>query len=142
MARGGLAVAGESVVLFDGHCNLCDAAVRFVIARDAAGVFRFASLQSAAGEGLLRARGHVPATGEPESVVLVEGPEVHWRSDAALRIARRLDGAWPLAYALVVVPRFLRDALYRAIARRRYRWFGRTDTCRLPGPEHADRFLA
>lgn len=140
MARG--AVAGESVVLFDGHCNLCSAAVRFVIARDAAGFFRFASLQSEAGERLLRARGHAPASGPPESVVLVEGAEVHWRSDAALRIARRLDGAWPLAYALILVPRLLRDAIYRAIARRRYRWFGRTESCRLPGPEHADRFLA
>jgi predicted DCC family thiol-disulfide oxidoreductase YuxK len=140
MARGSDDADGP-VVLFDGHCNLCNGAVRFVLEHDAAGTFRFAALQSEAGARLLRGRGQVPASADPESVVLVEGPEVHWRSDAALRIARRLDGAWPLAYGLVVVPRFIRDAIYRAVARRRYRWFGRTEVCRLSEPGHAGRFL-
>lgn len=133
--------AGGAVVLFDGPCGLCNAAVRFVIEHDRTGRFRFASLQSEAGVRLLAKLGRAGAPGQAESLLLVEGSEVHSHSDAALRIARRLDGAWPLLRALVVIPRALRDAAYRAVARRRHRWSDCTDGCRPPAPGHVGRFL-
>jgi predicted DCC family thiol-disulfide oxidoreductase YuxK len=124
-----LQAAGRPVVLFDGACTLCNGAVRFLVERDRAGCFRFAALQSEAAAELLRGRGPVSAPGEPESLVLIEGTEVYTHSDAALRIARGLDGAWPLLGILFLVPRSIRDAVYRFVARRRYRWFGRTAAC-------------
>jgi predicted DCC family thiol-disulfide oxidoreductase YuxK len=146
-ASGGSAQADGPLVLFDGVCNLCSALVTFVIDRDPGAVFRFASLQSAAGQAALRAHGRVTEPGEqrvqgaPDTVVLIEDGHVYERSTAALRVARRLRGPWPALYALVVVPRPLRDAVYRWIARHRYAWFGRTETCRVPTPELRSRFL-
>ncbi|HMO05842.1 MAG TPA: DCC1-like thiol-disulfide oxidoreductase family protein [Kiritimatiellia bacterium] len=122
------------VILFDGVCNLCHGAVRFIIRRDRAARFRFASLQSEPGRRLAAG----PA---PDSILLIENGLRYDRSTAALRIARRLDGAWPLLYAFIVIPRPLRDVLYAWIARHRYRWFGRLDACPLPSPEWETRFL-
>lgn len=129
------------IVLFDGVCNLCNAAVQFVIERDRAGSIRFAALQSDVGRELLD-RFAVPmsATG-PTTIYLIEDGRLFDRSTAALRIARHLRAPWPLASVWLVVPRRLRDALYDVVALRRYRWFGRSDACRLPSPEEAARFL-
>ena len=77
----------------------------------------------------------------PDSVVLIEGTKVYQRSDAVLRIARNLRAPWPVLYAFIVFPRFLRDAVYKFIAQHRYLWFGRTETCRVPTPELRARFL-
>lgn len=129
------------VVLFDGVCNLCNGAVQFIVDRDPEGTFRFASLQSERAAALLREQGREPPAGDPESLVLIEGGRLYERSTAALRIARRLRGAWPLLYTFVVVPRFVRDAVYRLIARNRYRWFGKSAECRVPTPELRARFL-
>jgi predicted DCC family thiol-disulfide oxidoreductase YuxK len=129
----------SSVVLFDGVCNLCNAAVRFVIDRDPNARFRFAALDSEAARALLQTA-PLPAA-LLDSIVLVEEEGVFTRSDAALRIARRLTFPWPLAYVFILVPRVLRDALYDWIARHRYRWFGRRETCMLPTPELKGRFL-
>ncbi len=135
------AVTGDhDVVLFDGACNLCNASVNFVIDRDRAGRFRFAALQSAPGRALLARHGLDP--GALDSVVLIAAGRAHVESDAALRIARGLDGAWPLLAALLAVPRALRDPVYRFVARRRDRWFGRGDACRLPTAALRGRFLA
>ena len=123
------------VILFDGVCNLCTGSVRFVIERDSRRQFRFASLQSAAAERLLGSRDQL------ESMVLVAGGKVYRKSTAALLIARRLDGLWPLLGAFLVIPKFLRDAVYDWIGRRRYRMFGKRDVCWTPKPELADRFL-
>lgn len=130
------------VVLFDGVCNLCNGAVQFIIDRDPEGTFRFASLQSERAGALLRAHGLEPPAGDPESMVLVDGGRVYQRSSAALRIARRLRGGWGLLYGLMIVPSFVRDAVYRLIARNRYRWFGKSEQCRVPTPELRARFLA
>lgn len=126
------------VLLFDGVCNLCHASVRFVLDRDPAGTFRFASLQSDAARRLLAPHGRAPTL---DGVVLIEDGRVYTESTAALRVARRLHGGWKLLYALVVMPRFVRDAAYRLVARHRYRLFGRQDACRLPRPGEAQRFL-
>lgn len=126
------------IVFFDGVCNLCNAAVRFIVKRDTQGYFRFASLQSEAAKRLL------PSSCRErfgDSIVLLEDEECFGASTAALRIARRLRAPWPLVYGAILVPRFLRDPVYRWIARNRYRWFGKKDSCELPTPELRSRFL-
>ncbi len=128
-----------AILLFDGVCNLCRASVRFVLARDPAGRFRFASLQSERARRLL-APHRLPAEAL-SSVVLLENGRAYTRSTAVLRVARRLRPPWPLLYATVVVPRPLRDALYDFVARHRLRWFGRRDVCSLPAPGARERFL-
>ena len=127
-----------STILFDGVCNLCNGFVQFVIARDPAAQFRFGALTTPAAQDLLRAAG---VTNAPDSIVLLEHDGVYFQSDAALRIVRRLTFPWPLAYGLVVVPRFVRDWVYDIIAARRYKWFGRRDACMVPTPDLKQRFL-
>ena len=132
------------IVLFDGVCNLCNASVLFVIDRDPAGYFAFASIQSASARDALVRAGADSKRLDLSSVLLIEGTRVYDRSTAALRIARHLSGAWPLLVVLRVVPRFIRDAVYDWVARNRYRWFGRRpdeDACRIPTPELRARFL-
>ena len=136
----------KAIVLFDGVCNLCNGAVTFIIDRDPDAYFRFAPLQSEAGGARLEPEPRdlvhkdLQDGDALESIVLLEDGQRFTRSTAALRIARRLRGVWPL-YAFIVVPRPVRDRVYRWIARNRYRWFGKTDACRLPTPELARRFL-
>jgi predicted DCC family thiol-disulfide oxidoreductase YuxK len=129
------------LLLFDGVCNFCNGVVAFVIDRDPEAVFRFASLQSESGKAALRAHGRSLPLGAPETIVLIENGRVYERSTAALRIARRLKGPSKLLWALVLVPRALRDVLYGWVARNRYAWFGRTDSCRVPTPALRARFL-
>lgn len=127
------------IVLFDGVCNLCNGAVNFIMDRDRQQQFRFASLQSSAGERLL-AEHDLP----PEylrSLVLVEGARVSTKSTAALRIARRLDGRWPLCYVFIVFPAAVRNFLYDIVARNRYRLFGQSESCRYPTEAERARFL-
>jgi predicted DCC family thiol-disulfide oxidoreductase YuxK len=123
------------VILFDGVCNLCTGSVQFVIERDSRKQFRFASLQSPIAEKLLGRRDDL------ESMVLVQDGEIYRKSTAALLIAKRLDGLWPLLAAFLVMPRFLRDAVYDWIGRRRYRMFGKRDACWVPNADLAERFL-
>jgi predicted DCC family thiol-disulfide oxidoreductase YuxK len=134
--------APHAVVLFDGVCNLCNGFVQFIIPRDPAGYFRFAALSSEAAARVLSnardARHEGPLV---DSIVLVEDGGVYVRSTAALRIARRLEFPWFLGYGLVIVPRFFRNAIYDFIARHRLRWFGRRETCIVPGPGIRERFL-
>jgi predicted DCC family thiol-disulfide oxidoreductase YuxK len=135
----GIDTIGAPLVLFDGVCNLCHAAVRWIIAHDREAVFRFASLQSAAAREALGGSG---ATGlVVDSMVLIDQDGVHLGSEAVLRVARRIGWPWPLAVLCRVLPRGGRDSLYRQIATRRYRWFGRKDRCPVPSEEFAARFL-
>jgi predicted DCC family thiol-disulfide oxidoreductase YuxK len=128
------------VILFDGVCNLCTGYVVFLIRRDPEGVFRFAPLQSAVGRRLLE--GHDPDPDALNSVVLVEGDECHVKSDAVLRAAAHLGGAYRLLAPIRYIPRRLRNAVYDAVAARRYDWFGRRDRCMMPTPDVESRFLA
>jgi predicted DCC family thiol-disulfide oxidoreductase YuxK len=127
------------LILFDGVCNLCNAAVQWVIARDRRGVFRFGALQSDGGRAALRGAG--TAEDLPDSIVLIDGAGTHTRSDAAIRIARGLGFPWSLAVIAFAIPRFLRDAVYSWVARNRYRWFGRRESCMVPTAELAARFV-
>ncbi len=128
-----------ATVLFDGVCNLCNGSVRFIIANDPAGHFRFASLQSPQGSAAL-ARVGLRAKGL-DSIVLIDGNRVYRRSDAALRIAAELRAPWGLARMLLVIPAAIRDAVYDWVATHRYEVFGKRDLCALPDPALAERFL-
>ncbi|MBI1193464.1 MAG: DUF393 domain-containing protein [Bacteroidetes bacterium] len=128
----------ESVILFDGVCNLCNNAVDFVIRRDRKGVFRYGALQSEAAIKLLAQH---PLPANLDSIVLIQDQRIFIRSGAAIRIARHLGSGWPLLTVFLLVPAPVRDAVYDWIARNRYRWFGRKDSCRLPTLEEQALFL-
>lgn len=128
------------VLYFDGVCNLCNGAVRFVIRHDKSGKIRFASLQSEAGAEAIR---NVEARygRRPDSLLFQVGDKIWIESDAALQLARYLDGGWRSLSWLRVFPRFIRDAVYRLVARNRYRMFGKKDACMIPTPELKRRFI-
>ncbi len=134
------AIPPEGIVLFDGHCNFCSGVVNFLIDRDPHGRLKFAALQSDTGRRLL-AEHRLSMPDEPDTMVFIVGGKAFVRSDAALATTKYLSGLWPLARVALVVPRCLRDAVYTFVARNRYRWFGRTETCRVPTPALRARFL-
>lgn len=127
-----------AIVLFDGVCNFCNGTVNFIIARDRGGYFRFAPLQSEIGE---RMRSQYEIDESVDSIVLIEDGIAYTYSDAALRIARSIGGAWAILYVFIIVPKPIRDLLYRLFARNRYRLFGKKDVCMVPTPEIRARFL-
>lgn len=127
------------VVLFDGVCNLCNASVNFIMANDTKNIFRFAALQSKAGKALLKKFNL--SSDALDAVVLIENKKVYTKSAAALRIAQKLKKPLPLFFSLSLVPPFIRDAVYTAIAKNRYRWFGKSKSCRVPSAGTNDRFL-
>ena len=127
------------VVIFDGVCNLCNASVDFIIRHDQAGYFKVSANQHETGQRILQEQGVDPAS--VDTVFLYENGQLYRRSTAALRIARRLGFPWHLLYGFIIIPAPIRDAVYKVIARNRYRWFGKKETCRLPTPEERARFL-
>jgi len=131
---------GRPVVLFDGICNLCSGSVQFAIARDPAATLRFAAIQSPLGQDFLRRRG-LP-TDDFETFYLIDEGRIFEKSSAFLRMVAYLRWPWPVLRVMQVVPRPLRDWLYDRIARNRYRLFGQRETCLLPTPEIAGRFLS
>lgn len=124
----------RDAILFDGACNLCNALVRWAQHRDSKGRFRFAPLESDEAARLLARAGEPRNAAVPDSIVLVKGRRVHFRSGAVLRIATGLGFPWPLLAAGLLAPRPLRDAAYDWVARNRYRWFGGNAPCPLPEP--------
>ena len=130
----------SAVILFDGVCNFCDGAVNFIIARDIEKYFKFAPLQSEAGEKLLAEHGIDKTV--TDSVVLIEDGKVYTYSTAALRVARRLGFPWRLFYIFIFAPKFIRDFFYKLFAKYRYTMFGKKDECMLPTPDVRSRFLA
>lgn len=129
----------QAVIFFDGLCNLCNGAVQFTIERDRRNVFRFASLQSDFAREKLKDFNFEPAEGS--SFVLLEEGKIYQRSTAALRVAKKLKGLWPLLYAFIIIPPFIRDAVYNYIAKNRYKWFGKQESCWIPTPELKSKFL-
>jgi predicted DCC family thiol-disulfide oxidoreductase YuxK len=132
-------VTQQPVILFDGVCNLCSNAVQFVIKRDKNNLFKFASLQSSFGQALLN-QFHLP-THELGSFILFQKNKVYTKSTGALMVAKQLSGIWPLLYAFIIIPRFIRDAVYDHIARNRYKWFGKKEECWLPHPSLQKKFI-
>lgn len=126
------------VILFDGVCNFCNASVNFVIDHDTTRRFRFASLQSAYGQQVLRQ--YHRSTSDFDTILLLREGQLYQKSTAALEIARHLNG-WRWLYGFRFVPLLLRDAVYGFVARHRYRIFGRSEACRLPTPDEKALFL-
>lgn len=136
--------ARQNVVLFDGVCVLCDRSMRWLLAKDKREVLSFAPLQ---GETARRILGRHPKADRSLATVLyardvdTENETVYERSDAAFMILRDVGGLWHALSWLRWIPRALRDVVYDVIARNRYQWFGKLDTCQLPGPDESHRFL-
>lgn len=130
-----------TLVLFDGHCNLCNASVDFLIRRDRAGVLRFASLQSATGRRIVAEAEAAMGSRMPDSLVVVQDGRVLVNSDAALAALAALPRWHWLARALLLLWQPFRDFVYQRVARSRYRLFGRRDTCRIPTAEERARFV-
>ncbi len=129
----------QPVILFDGVCNLCNGAVQFVIRHDPKGKFLFASLQSTEGQKLLQ-QYQLPLNNF-NSFVLLQDEKAYTRSTGALKVAKELGGVWPLLYGFIIVPKFIRDAVYNWIANNRYKWFGKQDSCMIPTAALKARFL-
>jgi predicted DCC family thiol-disulfide oxidoreductase YuxK len=131
---------GRALLLYDGTCGLCDRSVQFVLRHDRRDRFRFAALQSEPVKRLVAELGFDPE--RVDSMIFVDEDGVAAReSTGALRTAARLGWPWRALAAALVLPRFLRDPIYRFIAHRRFRWFGHVDACRLPKPTERERFL-
>lgn len=133
-------VYASPVVLFDGVCNLCSGTVQFIIKRDKQARFRFASLQSAFGQQALQQNGL--STNELASFILLQNGKIYTKSTGALRVAKQLDGLWPFLYVFILVPPFIRNGIYNWVARNRYKWFGKQESCWLPTPDLKARFIA
>lgn len=128
----------KPVILFDGVCNYCNFMVNFAIRHDKKARLQFAPLQSEAGKTLLQQYQLPPDT---DSVVLIDQGKALLHSDAALGIARHLDWPAKILYGFIIIPRFIRNPFYKWIAKNRYRFFGKKQTCMIPTPEVKSRFL-
>ncbi|MES2836758.1 MAG: thiol-disulfide oxidoreductase DCC family protein [Bacteroidota bacterium] len=129
----------NNIILFDGVCNFCNSSINFVIERDPNKKFKFAPLQSEAGEKIQK-QFNLDTT-KFDSVLLIKNGKVLSKSTAALYIAKELKGLWPLLFVFIIVPPFLRNAVYNYIAKNRYKWFGKQDSCMMPTPDLRSRFL-
>lgn len=129
----------RSIVLFDGVCNLCNNTVDRIIRNDKHDRFLFCALQSEKGKNLL-AQFHIDPS-QTDSIVLIEGRTAYIRSDAALHISKKMSGLYPLLQAGYILPKFIRDGLYNWIAKNRYRWFGKKETCRIPTAKEQEKFI-
>ena len=130
---------GRHIILFDGVCNLCNRSVQFIIKKDKKGIFKFASLQSTVGKELLK-EFELPEDSF-QSFIYIKNDMAFSRSDAALEIAKMLNGVWQFVYFFKIVPKFFRDPIYNLIARNRYKWFGKKDECRVPTSKMKERFF-
>lgn len=127
------------IILFDAECVLCSANARFVLKHDKAGHFRLASMQGAVGAALYRLHGMDPD--DPSSMIIVDGGHLRRDSDAVLSIYEALGLPWRLLGLFRLVPRILRDPVYRWVARNRYRLFGKLAQCWVAPPEYRQRIL-
>lgn len=130
----------HSIILFDGICNLCNSSVQFVLRHDKNKKFNFASLQSDAALKLLLQFN--VKNSKLDSIVLIEGNKIYDKSTAALKIAKELHGFWSIFYVFILIPKPIRDFVYDFIAKNRYRWFGKKDSCLMSLNGVEDRFLS
>ena len=129
----------KPIILFDGVCNLCNTSVQFIIKRDSKKNFMFSSLQSDAGQAILLQNNLENL--DFDTIILLEDGIVYDKSTAILKIIRRLSGFYKFGYIFIMVPKFIRDFVYKIIAKNRYKWFGKRDTCMIPTEELKLRFL-
>nr|WP_294776416.1 thiol-disulfide oxidoreductase DCC family protein [uncultured Flavobacterium sp.] len=131
----------KKIILFDGVCNLCNASVQFVIRRDRKDIFRFVPLQSELGLKIIQHLGIDPKN--TDSIVLYEPGRAYYnKSEAAIEIVKEFGGLYTLLRILAVFPKSLSNFVYAFVAKNRYRWYGKQETCMMPSPEVAAKFLA
>ena len=129
----------KPIILFDGVCNFCNAMVNFIIRQDKKSIFRFAPLQSAAGQTLLKQYGLSKT--DLDSFVLIEKGKAFKKTTAALKVANHLPFYWRWTKLFWIIPSPVRDIFYNTIARNRYKWFGKKEECMIPSEEVRSRFL-
>lgn len=134
-----MTIEKTKIILFDGVCNLCNDAINFIIKKDKKDRFRFAAIQSEVGIKLIAK--YEINTAIVDSIILIENEKVYIKSTAALRIAKGLKGAYPLFYGGIILPKFIRNWVYDTVAKNRYKWFGKQDSCMIPTPELLRKFL-
>lgn len=127
------------ILLFDGVCNLCSSAVLFVIKRDAKKQIKYAAIQSEPGKMLLKKYNIEEAY--LGSLIFIDQGKAYLKSSGALRLCKYLTGLWPLFYVLIFIPSFIRNAVYDLVAKYRYHWFGKKETCLVPAVELKSLFL-
>ena len=130
----------KNIIHFDGVCNLCNGAVQFIIKRDPEKKFKFASLQSQAGQSLLKE--HRLSTTDLNTIVYIKDAQHFTKSTAGLQVLKQLGGVYKLFYFFIIIPKPIRDFFYRLISKSRYSLFGKRDQCMIPSPETKDRFIA
>lgn len=123
------------IMVYDGVCILCNGYVKWLLRHDTKERFRYITMQS-----VPQLYAQLPSD-DSDTVLLITDGQVYTHSDVALTMMRKLGGLWPILSVLLLVPRFLRDGVYRIIAAHRYRWFGKSDTCLLPDPSKQHLFL-
>ena len=132
-------IMDNPIILFDGVCNFCNYWVTFAIKRDRKNKLKFTPLQGETAKKLLPQFHINPSS--LSSVIFIDNGKAYTQSSAAIQICKHLDGGWKLFYALIIIPKFMRDGLYNIIARNRYKWFGKKESCMIPTPELKERFL-
>ena len=130
----------SAIVLFDGVCNFCNSSVNFIIRHDKQGYFKFAPIQSEIGKAMCEKL--AIDIQRVDSIILIENDSYKIKSTAILIIAKKLNGAYPLLFGFIIIPRFFRDAIYDLIALNRYKWFGRKESCMIPTPDVRSRFIS
>ena len=129
----------HKIILFDGVCILCNASVNFVIQKDKKDRFRFAALQTDIGKEFILKYNIDPD--ETDSIILIDGDTSYIKSTAALHISKSLSGAYPFLFGFIIVPTFIRNWVYDYVAKNRYKWYGKKESCMIPSPELKDKFL-
>ena len=130
----------HKTILFDGVCNLCNSSVNFIIRNDKKEVFKFAPIQSDFGEIALKK--HRINSKDTDSIILIDNDNYYIKSSAALYIAKNLSGAYPLLFCFMLVPKFMRNWVYDFVAKNRYKWYGKKESCMIPTPELIDKFYS
>jgi predicted DCC family thiol-disulfide oxidoreductase YuxK len=130
----------KGIILFDGVCNFCNSTINLVMKHDKKNYFLFAPLQSGIGQELLKK--HNINSVDTDSIILVENNKAYIKSTAALRIAKKMGRLYPLLYGMIVIPPFLRNLVYDYVAKNRYKWFGKKDSCMVPTKEMRDKFIS
>lgn len=129
----------NSIIVFDGVCNLCNHSVNFLLKKDKKKIFLFTPFQSKYGQSIIN-HGSENENSD-KTVFYLRENQLYKKSTAALYILKDLGGAYSLLFVFIIVPRFLRDFVYSVISRNRYKWFGKKDSCRIPNAEEKNRFL-
>lgn len=129
----------KQIILFDGVCNFCNFWVNFVIKRDKKDLFRFAALQSEKAKEFSDKFNF--DTSSMNTFVLIDGDHLYTKSTAALKICKQLTGPIKIFYPFISLPKFLRDFIYDLVAKNRYKFFGKRDSCRIPTAEEKLKFL-